>query len=99
MLLISRKNVAFPVSSLKPFVSFLKKIYTYISDENSIADIMLRLCGIGIITQVVTFICAESGEKSLATVLEIATDVFALLLSLPLIEKIFDTLIETLKAI
>ena len=71
---------------------FASKIY----GNHNILSLVLKTAGISLISYTVSIICNESGEKTLGNTMEIAADIICILLALPLIQNVFDSLLEIL---
>ena len=86
----------FIVSSITPIIDTLNGIDKNISNSVSILPLLFKVCGICLLTNIVSLICNEAGEKSLSTMLEFAIDVAILLLCIPLFENIYQTIMDVL---
>lgn len=53
---------------------------------------LLKVTGIGLLTQIASGLCEDAGEKSLAKTVEISGSFFAVYISLPLMTAVIDML-------
>ena len=67
---------------------------TYINKE--FLGILLKITGIAIITEFAVSICADSGEKAIATKIEIGSKVIIIAMSIPIISSLLELIIEIL---
>ncbi len=97
---IATATVAFGflLSMIASVVSYLSELVTVggavLSGESY--DILIRALGISLITELSASICRDSGEASLAGWVEMAGKLELLLLALPLIRTVFDTVMTLL---
>lgn len=61
-------------------------------------DILLKAVGITIIGQVTASLCKDAGENALCNVVELATKIAILMVSMPVIVNILEYLSEILKS-
>lgn len=66
--------------------------------KDGVLSVLFKAVGVTIIGQVTANICKDTGESALAYVVDLATKVAVLLISLPVILQIFDALAEILAA-
>ena len=84
------------LSALKPLIESIKGISLYAEGAERIIAVLLKAGGIGIITQLVSMMCAESGEKNLSIILDFAADVAVVLLALPFFEDTVEAVMGLL---
>ena len=77
-------------------INLLKTISdkTYINKQ--FLGILLKITGIAIITEFAVSICADAGEKAIATKLEIGSKVIIITMSIPIISSLLELIIEIL---
>ena len=80
---------------LSQVIEFIKKLKSMIGFDNELINILLKSVGIGIITEITTLICSDSGNASLGKTLQILASAVILCISLP----IFNQLLELLQQI
>jgi len=73
---------------LKPIIALARKLIQIGQLNHQWLDILLKVTGIGILSQVAGFICNDAGNQSLAKSLQIITTAVLLSLSVPLLEEI-----------
>ena len=86
----------YTITALIPIIELSQTISYSIKDSNKIIGILLKASGIQFATQILTVLCNESGERSLATVIERASDIAILSLAVPLLQDVFKTVSELL---
>ena len=86
----------YTITALIPIIELSQTVSSSIGDGNKVIDILLKASGIQVIAQIFTVLCNESGERSLATIIERAADVAILSLSVPLLQDVFKTVSELL---
>lgn len=78
---------------LSPVVDFMKKVSELGGLNNEMLGILLKVVGIGLIGEIASLICTDSGNASLGKVLQILSAAVILRLALPLLEQLI-TLLE-----
>lgn len=79
-----------------PILSVLRQLRELTGLDDAATAPMLKVAGIGILTQTAASICEDSGEKTLSRSVEIGGTVLSLYASLPLISAVLDLMKETL---
>ena len=84
------------VEKLSGIINLLQSISdkTYINKQ--FLGILLKITGIAIITEFAVSICADAGEKAIATKLEIGSKVIIITMSIPIISSLLELIIEIL---
>ena len=81
-------------------VSGIVNLLQSISDKTYInkqfLGILLKITGIAIITEFAVSICADAGEKAIATKIEIGSKVIIIAISIPIISSLLELIIEIL---
>lgn len=77
-------------------INLLKSISdkTYINKQ--FLGILLKVTGIAIITEFAVTICADAGEKAIASKIEIGSKVIIVAMSIPIISSLLELIIEIL---
>ena len=86
--------VAAAVSYLQPVLDFAYRLIQMGQLDNELLNILLKVVGIGLTSQIAGFICEDAGNKSLGKALQIITTAVILCISVPLLEEVLS-LIET----
>jgi len=81
---------------IEPLISFFSKLQSMSGFDPESMEILLRCLGIGILTEIITFICADAGNAALGKTLQLAAGVVILWLSLPLLTKLIELVEEIL---
>lgn len=82
-------------SYFKPVFAFAQKLIQIGQLNQDILDVLLKVTGIGLLSQIAGFICADAGNQSLVKTLQIITTAVLLSISVPLLEEILS-LLETI---
>lgn len=82
------------INYIKPVFGFMERLVEVGQIEGDIFRILLKTSGIGIISQIVTLICADSGNQTLGKTLQLVASAVILCLCVPLLDRIL-ILIET----
>ena len=80
---------------LKPVLSFLKTLEQLGNLDNTMVKTLLKITGIGILTEVTRLICKDAGNESLGKAMHLLGTAVILYLSIPL----FTTLLELIQKI
>lgn len=84
------------MQKLSGIINLLKSISdkTYINKQ--FLGILLKITGIAIITEFAVSICADAGEKAIASKIEIGSKVVIIAMSIPIISSLLELIIEIL---
>lgn len=80
---------------LQPVIDFLRHIEELSALNDDMVEILLKVTGIGIITEVTHLICKDAGNESMGKIMQLLGTTVILYLSLPM----FYSLIELLQKI
>lgn len=83
------------ISYFEPIIDFVQKLIRIGNISNEYLQILFKIMGIGLISQVSGLICQDAGNQSLAKVLQIVTTTVILCICVPLLEEIL-MLIESI---
>ena len=83
----------------KPIVDFLRQLQMTANLNNEMMGIILKVVGIGLLTEITVLICADMGNAALGKSLQILSAAVILWLSLPLFQKLLDLLDAVLGAV
>lgn len=82
------------ISALRPIIDFASTLSYFVKEPNEVFSTLLKVCGIEILARGISAICIESGEKTLANIMDRAADTAILLLALPLLKSTFETITD-----
>lgn len=84
------------MEKLSGIINLLKSISdkTYINKQ--FLGILLKITGIAIATEFAVSICADAGEKAIASKIEIGSKVIIITMSIPIISSLLELVIEIL---
>ena len=83
------------VEYLEPLISYSRKLRDLAGIDNQVFTILLKSSGIGILTEIITLICADAGFASIGKILQMVSCLVILWLSIPLFSSLLE-LIEHL---
>lgn len=83
----------------RPLITFIEKLEQLGNFDSDILQILLKSVGIGILTEIVSLICADAGNASMGKSLQILASVVILWLSIPLFSDLMDMIQEILVAL
>ena len=81
------------IQYLQPVITFLRHLTEIGQLKSELLGLLLKVCGIGLISQIAGMVCADAGNQTLTKALEILTTVTILWVSLPILEELL-TLFE-----
>lgn len=81
-------------SYLEPVFAFAQRLIQIGQLSSELLNILLKVVGIGLISQIAGLICTDAGNQSLGKALQIVTTAIILCISIPLLEEILS-LLET----
>ena len=87
------------VSYLEPVVSFIKKLRIIGQLDEQMLEILLKAVGIGLVGEISSLVCTDSGQAALGKALQILSGAVILWLSLPLFEQTLDLLQKVLEGL
>lgn len=78
---------------LEPIIDFVQRLIQIGNISQDYLQVLFKIAGIGLISQISVMICSDVGNQSMGKVLQIATTAVIICASIPLLEEIL-TLIE-----
>lgn len=81
---------------LKPVIEFVQQLQDLGQLDNEMLGILLKAVGIGLIGEIASLICADSGNGALGKTLHLLTSAVILWLSLPLLTGLLELIQEIL---
>ena len=84
------------VQSLSGVIENINSIVTRTGLRNDLFAMLLRIIGIGYITEFAAGICKDAGNESMATKVLLAGKVVILVLALPIINNLIDVIVGIL---
>jgi stage III sporulation protein AD len=80
------------ISYLEPVITFVNKLRDLGQLDAGMLEILLKAVGIGVVGEISTLVCSDSGNTALGKGLQMLSTAVILWLSLPLFEKTVDLL-------
>lgn len=81
---------------LQPVIEFVDRVISLSGLNEGLISVIFKAVGIGLVSEVTCLICTDAGNSALAKVLQILTSAVILWISVPLFEKLLDTMDEIL---
>lgn len=93
--------MVFSVSAyfLQPIIEFIHKLELLGNIDEALLSIILKVVGIGLLTEISVAICKDSGNESMGKSLGILSAVIVIWLSIPVFERLITLLDEILGSI
>lgn len=86
-------------SYIKPIITFLDRLQDISSLKNESLTILLKAVGIGLLNEFCGAICTDTGNTSLAKMLNLVSAVAIMWISLPVLEQIMELITDVLEGI
>ena len=83
------------LSFFKPVIDFIYQLRDLGKINEDLLEVILKVIGIGILTELSTVICKDAGNESMAKSLQILSAIIVIRISIP----VFETLISLLEEI
>lgn len=83
-------------SFLMPVLAFIKEIQQLTELDSKMLDIVLKTVGIGLLCEIVSLVCADAGNSSMAKAVQMMGTGVILWLSLPLLSAMMNLVKEIL---
>ena len=97
ILLVSGISIfIFVFSELKGIISFLQELSETAGINIVYLELVIKILGIAYISSFCSEICKDAGAGSLASKVELVGKIFILILSLPILRAVLDTIIQIL---
>ena len=84
---------------IKPILDFLRNVVSIGNLQTELLQILLKIFGIGLISQIAEMLCDDSGNKSLSKTLQIITTAVMLWMTIPLLEEMLMVMKKILEAV
>lgn len=85
------------LSEMLPFIAFFREL-TQGTGFSSYAGVLVKVCGVGMLTRLAADFCRDAGENALAAKAELAGKCAILLCALPVIEMLFQQIKDLLQS-
>ena len=84
--------VTVSIGFLQPVVSFLRRIQELGNLDSDLLSVVLKVVGIGLITEIATLICKDAGNESMGKALQLLSTVAVMWMSIPVFERLLSLL-------
>ena len=99
--LVTLAAVVFIMSGVIPYIILVVEDMTRFANESGVSEKyitpILKIIGIAYIAEIASDICADSGEKAIASHVETAGKVAVAALALPMVEDVFVVILSLLR--
>ena len=82
--------IAAAFSYLSPVLDFARRLVELGELDHNLLNVLLKVVGIGLLSQIAGFICADAGNQTLGKVLQIMTTAVILCISVPVLEEMLS---------
>ena len=86
-------------SFLYPIFSFLSRLVQLGGLDSDLLNLLLKISGIAMITQIACVICADAGNKSMEKALQILSSIVIIWIALPLLDEMLQAIESLLEAV
>lgn len=86
----------FSINKLTPLINLLTSISKKAGINNKFILILLKITGIALLSEFAISICKDAGESAIASKVEIGTKVIIISMSIPIISKLLEIILEIL---
>lgn len=84
---------------LQPIVSFFSRLVQLGQLNTDLLSLLLKISGIGLISQIACVVCADAGNKALEKTLQMLSAVTILWIAIPLLEEMLQMMESLLEAV
>ena len=91
-LAVSAMTIVAALAFFRPVIDFMKKLQSISDMDSEYVSVILKIVGIGVITEISSLICKDAGNASLGKVLQFFSSVVAIWMSIPIFEKLLSLL-------
>lgn len=84
------------VEFFKPVITFAQKLTSIGNLNQEYLQILCKIIGIGLISQICGLVCSDAGNQSMAKALQIITTVVILCICVPLLEELLSLIVSIL---
>ena len=93
---VSVMILAVAISYLAPVMAFLEELRVLGNFSSEMVSALLKILGMGILTEAAAMVCADAGNSSLAKALQLLGSMVILWLSIPIFSALMDLVREIL---
>jgi stage III sporulation protein AD len=87
------------IQYIEPVISLVNRLQQISGIDSELVQIMLRVVGIGLLTEITSVICTDAGNMALGKTLQLLASGVVLWLSVPLFNRFVDLIEEILLVI
>ena len=88
--------VTLGVHYLQPVLTFARSLIAVGNLDYELLNVLLKVVGIGLLSQIATLICTDAGNQTLGKALQIMTTAVILCVSVPILEQMLSLIQEIL---
>ena len=87
------------VSFLRPIIDFIKRLQSIGKLDRDLLSVVLKVVGIGIVTEIAVMICKDAGNESMGKTLQFVSAAVVLWMAIPVFERLLSLLDRILGAV
>ena len=91
-LCVSAMAIIAATGLLQPVVSFIKKLQRTSGLDVDLVSVVLKVVGVGVITDISAMVCKDAGNESLGRTLQFVSTATVLMVSVPVFERLLTLL-------
>lgn len=76
----------------EPLITFLEKLRNLSGMDKELMEPVLKVLGIGLLTQVSASVCTDAGQSAIAKLIEVSGGLLSVYVALPLLEAVLELL-------
>ena len=81
---------AVAMAYLEPVTELFQQLEEMIPLDNGLLNCLMKMMGIGLVGEIASMICADSGNSAMGKTLQLLTTIVILWMALPLIQTLLD---------
>lgn len=84
---------------LRPIIDFIKRLQSIGKLDRDLLSVVLKVVGIGIVTEIAVMICKDAGNESMGKTLQFVSAAVVLWMAIPVFERLLSLLDRILGAV
>lgn len=91
-LLVCGMVIAVAITVLQPVMDFLQKLQQYSKIDHDLLGVIIKVVGIGLISEICMLVCKDAGNESMGKGLQIVSTAVVIWISIPVFEELLSLL-------
>ena len=84
------------LSMVEPVINFINKLQEIGDVNKEYIKVVLKVVGIGLVSELSNLICKDAGNESMGKALQIFSSIIVLILAIPIFEKLLELITDLL---